>query len=689
MANPSDIEIASSQAAAAAAPAVEPPGEPAHGEGEGHSHGKESVLALTLGSIGVVYGDIGTSPLYAMRESLAHYSGHGAAIDTATVYGIVSLFIWALTLVVTVKYVIFIMRADNRGEGGTLTLMALAQSVLGRKSFLPFALGVVGAALFYGDSIITPAISVLSAVEGLKYITPVFEPYILWISIVILIALFAVQSRGTGKVAAFFGPIMLVWFLVLGALGLMHIGDDLSIFTAINPWHGVKFLFGHGILGLLVLGSVFLSVTGAEALYADMGHFGRFPIRLAWLAIIFPCLTLCYLGQGAMILAHPETVKDPLYMMIPASWGNYGLVPMVILATLATVIASQAVITGAFSLTQQAVRLGLLPRLEIRHTSETQLGQIFLPQVNRMLLLGVLALVVLFQTSSKLANAYGIAVTGAMVADTALFFLVAWKVWKWNISLVTFIVLPLFLIDLAFFGANALKIPDGAYLPLIFGALLVILIWTWLRGTGIVSQKERKDSLPLVDLIRMLEKSKPQRVPGTAVFLTSDPDTAPGALLHNLKHNKVLHKRNIMLTIRTAEVPRVPEREQLKIDELSDDVKRIVATLGYMETPRVPHLLALARRRGLNFDIMQTSFFLGRRSIKPSANSGMPLWQDNLFIFLSREATNATDFFHIPSGRVVEMGSQVTVYTDGADQQKKRARHPGCALFRFRSVLQA
>lgn len=633
-----------------------------HDQHNSHGHAKESAVALTIGSIGVVYGDIGTSPLYAMRESLHHYAGHGGSgINADTVYGIVSLFIWALTLVVTVKYVIFIMRADNRGEGGTLTLMALAQRAIGRGAFLPFALGIVGAALFYGDSIITPAISVLSAVEGLKYVTPVFEPYILTISIIILIGLFAVQSRGTGSVAKFFGPIMLVWFLTLGGLGLMHIGDDLSIFAAFNPWHGIKFLFSHGILGLLVLGSVFLSVTGAEALYADMGHFGKFPIRLAWLAIIFPCLTLCYLGQGAMILAHPETAKDPLYMMIPQSWGVWGLAPLVILATLATIIASQAVITGAFSLTQQAVRLGLLPRLEIRHTSETQLGQIYLPQVNRLLLIGVLVLVLAFQTSSKLANAYGIAVTGAMLADTGLFFIVAWKVWKWKLPLVTVVVLPLFLIDLAFFGANALKIPDGAYMPLIFGALLVTLIWTWVRGTRIVNIKSRKDSLPLTDLLRMLEKSKPVRVPGTAVFLTSDPDTAPAALLHNLKHNKVLHKRNIVLTIRTAEVPRVPESEQLQIDELNGDVGRIVATLGYMETPRVPHILAVARRRGLNFDIMQTSFFLGRRSIKPSANSGMPIWQDNLFIFLSRTALAPTDFFHIPSGRVVEMGSQVTV----------------------------
>ena len=620
-----------------------------------HGHGKERIFALALGSVGVVYGDIGTSPLYALRESL-HFAAKGNILRE-DVIGIVSLLIWALIVVVTIKYVVFIMSADNRGEGGTLSLMALAQKVLGRGHRGTWLLGVIGASLFYGDSIITPAISVLSAVEGLKYVTPVFEPYIIYISIAILFALFAVQSRGTGKVAAFFGPVMAIWFLTLAVLGLSHIEDDPGILLAFNPYYAVKFLLGHGMVGLFVLGSVFLAVTGAEALYADMGHFGRFPIRLAWLSFVFPALVLCYLGQGALILKHPEMAKDPFYLMAP-SWA---LTPLVILATCATVIASQAVITGAFSLTQQAVQLGLLPRIEIRHTSETTAGQIFLPQVNRLLLVGVLALVLIFQTSSKLANAYGIAVTGAMLADAGLFFFVAWKVWNWRLPVVCAVVLPLLAVDAIFFGANCLKIPDGAYMPILFGFALVTLIWTWVRGTRIVYEKSQKDSLPLVDLLRMLEKSRPVRVPGTAVFLTSDPDTAPGALLHNLKHNKVLHKRNIVLTIKTSDMPRVPESEQLKIDDYSEDVKRIVATLGYMQSPRVPHLLALARRRGLNFDIMQTSFFLGRRSIKASANSGMPIWQDNLFIFLSKTAANATDFFHIPSGRVVELGSQVTV----------------------------
>ncbi len=398
-------------------------------------------------------------------------------------------------------------------------------------------------------------------------------------------------------------------------------------------------------------------MTGAEALYADMGHFGRKPIRVAWVAFVFPCLTLCYLGQGALILASPDTVHNPFYLMAP----EWFLLPLVLLATVATVIASQAVITGAFSLTAQAVQLGLLPRLEIRHTSETQAGQIYLPQVNRLLLIGVIILVLAFKTSSDLAHAYGIAVTGAMLADAGLFYLLMRHVWKKSLGLSLLVITPFLVIDLIFFGANLLKLFQGAYMPLLFGGLLVLLMWTWVRGSRIVYEKERKDSVPLLDLLKMLEKSKPQRVAGTAVFLTSDPEIAPAALMHNLKHNKVLHKRNIIMTIKTAGAPRVPEGEKMVIEDLSDEVKRITVTIGFMEQPRVPSFLALARRKGLDFDIMQTSFFLGRRTIRPSARSGMPLWQDGLFIRLTKSATNATDFFHIPSGRVVELGSQVTV----------------------------
>jgi KUP system potassium uptake protein len=656
----------STPSTAAAAPAP-PSGAPDDGHHGHDSHHKAGFTGLALGSVGVVYGDIGTSPLYALKESL-HHTAKDGIVTSGEVIGVVSLLIWALIIVVTLKYVVFIMRADNKGEGGTLSLMALAQTKLGRNMGPVFLLGVIGAALFYGDSIITPAISVLSAVEGLKQIDSIKDTwiasdrYIVIFAVIILIGLFAVQSRGTGKVAAFFGPIMLVWFITLAVLGIMHIGDDLSILKAFSPYYAAYFLANHGLIGLIVLGSVFLAVTGAEALYADMGHFGRNPIRAAWLALVFPALVLNYLGQGALILKNPAAMSDknfsPFYAMAP----EWLLVPFIGLALLATVIASQAVITGAFSLTQQAVQLGLLPRLEIRHTSETQRGQIYLPQINWLLMIGVLVLVVLFKNSSSLANAYGIAVTGAMLADAGLFYIVTRHVWGWKPWQSFLVVTPFIIVDFVFFGANLLKLLDGAYMPLIFGAILIVLMWTWVRGSRIVYSKERKDSLPVADLFRMLEKSQPVRVKGTAVFLTSDPENAPGALLHNLKHNKVLHQRNIILTIKTLDVPWVPEHEQIKITPIcNDEVTRIIAKVGYMQSPRVPRILTMARRHGLDFDIMQTSFFLGRRTIKASAASGMPAWQDNIFIFLTRMATNATDFFHIPTGRVVELGSQVTV----------------------------
>jgi KUP system potassium uptake protein len=653
-----------STVAASPTPVSSNPADDQHGH---DNHHKAGFTGLALGSVGVVYGDIGTSPLYALKESL-HHTAKDGIVNSGEVIGVVSLLIWALIIVVTLKYVVFIMRADNKGEGGTLSLMALAQSKLGRNMGPVFLLGVIGAALFYGDSIITPAISVLSAVEGLKQIDSIKDTwiasdrYIVIFAVVILIGLFAVQSRGTGKVAMFFGPIMLVWFLTLAVLGIMHIGDDFSILKAFSPYYAAYFLANHGLIGLIVLGSVFLAVTGAEALYADMGHFGRNPIRAAWLALVFPALVLNYLGQGALILKNPTAMSDknfsPFYAMAP----EWLLVPFIGLALLATIIASQAVITGAFSLTQQAVQLGLLPRLVIRHTSETQRGQIYLPQINWLLMIGVLVLVLLFRSSSSLANAYGIAVTGAMLADAGLFYYVTRHVWGWKPWQSFLVVTPFIIVDFVFFGANLLKLLDGAYMPLLFGAVLIILMWTWVRGSRIVFNKERKDSLPVVDLFRMLEKSQPVRVKGTAVFLTSDPENAPGALLHNLKHNKVLHQRNIILTIKTLDVPWVPEHEQIKITPIcNDEVTRIIAKVGYMQSPRVPRILTMARRHGLDFDIMQTSFFLGRRTIKASAASGMPAWQDNVFIFLTRMATNATDFFHIPTGRVVELGSQVTV----------------------------
>jgi KUP system potassium uptake protein len=620
-------------------------------------HKTEGFAALALGAIGVVFGDIGTSPLYAMKEAL-HHSRSGGASDLA-VLGVVSLVIWALILIVTVKYVVFLMRADNKGEGGTLALMALAQRHLPQRSGWVFFLGVIGAALFYGDGVITPAISVLSAVEGLKDAPGVhgIDPYIVPISAGVLVALFMVQARGTHRMAGVFGPITALWFLVLGALGVLHVSDDWSILRALMPHYGVMFLLHDGAVGFVVLGSVFLAVTGAEALYADMGHFGKGPIRASWLWFVLPCLALNYLGQGANVLANSEARLNPFWEMVPqvAYW------PILILATVATVIASQAVITGAFSMTQQAVQLGLLPRIDIRRTSETQAGQIFVPQVNTYLMIGVLILLFTFQNSSALAAAYGIAVTGSMFVDTLLFFVIIRFMWKrpaWQAALGAG---AFGVVDLVFIGSNLLKIPQGAWLPLVLGAALVVIMWTWTRGAQILTDKTRRDSVPLAELVEILKARAPHRAPGSAIFLTSDPDIAPVALMHNLKHNKVLHEKNIILTVVTTETPRVKEADRIRIEPVNDDFKKVFISYGFMESPNVPKALGLCRKLGLKFDIMATSFFLGRRSIVPSAQSGMPLWQDKIFIFLMKNAANPTDFYKIPPGRVVELGTQVTV----------------------------
>ena len=623
-------------------------------------HGKtHGFWALALGSVGVVFGDIGTSPLYAMREALSHARGGGGG-ETA-ILGVVSLVLWTLTLFVTIKYVIFFMRADNKGEGGTLALMALAQRAVGRRSTAIFILGALGAALFYGDGVITPAMTVLSAIELVKEAPGIngaaITPYVAPVSAIILIILFMVQSKGTHRMAAFFGPITALWFLTLGGLGAIHITDDLSIFRAFNPLWGFRFLLENGLLGFIILGSVFLAVTGAEALYADMGHFGKKPIRAAWTYLVFPCLALNYLGQGAVVLSHPEARLNPFAALTPeiAYW------PVLVLAVAASVIASQAVITGAFSLTQQAVQLGLIPRMTIKRTSETQAGQIFVPAVNQFLLVGVLVLLLMFQTSHKLAGAYGIAVTGAMFVDTLLAYVVLRYVWKWNLAQTALLLVPLAALDLVFIAANLLKVPDGAWMPLAFGAVLVVIMWTWNRGAKILTEKTRRDSVPLVDLMEILAARQPHRAPGTAIFLTSDTEMTPVALMHNLKHNKVLHEKNVILTVRTAESPRLSEDSRVSIERISDDFKKVTVFYGFMESPNLPKALAVCRKQGLKFDIMSTSFFLGRRSIVPSAHSGMPLWQDRLFIFLMKNAANPTDFFKIPPGRVVELGAQVTV----------------------------
>jgi KUP system potassium uptake protein len=630
------------------------PSDPGHGDG----HARSGKAALIVGAIGVVFGDIGTSPFYAMREALAHSRSGGQA--ELAVLGVVSLVFWALILVVTLKYVVFLMKADNKGEGGTLSLMALAQHAVGRRSALIFILGVCGAALFYGDGIITPAVSVMGAVEGLKDAPGLggrVDAFILPIAAGILIGLFLIQSRGTASVAKWFGPLTTVWFLVLGALGLYHIFDDVSILRALSPHYGVLFLIDNGFLGFVILGSVFLAVTGAEALYADMGHFGKAPIRQGWLFFVLPCLTLNYLGQGGLVLSDRSAAENPFWMMVPemAYW------PVFVIATIAAIIASQAVITGAFSVTQQAVQLGLLPRISILNTSESQAGQIFVPAVNIMLMVGVLFLLAMFQTSSNLAAAYGIAVTGSMFVDSLLAWFVVRKLWKWSLPLSLVVLTPFVALDLVFLTSNLLKIPQGAWFPLVLGAGLLILMWTWVRGTQILTAKTRKDSLPLTDLIEMLRARPPHRAPGTAIFLTSDPDVAPVALMHNLKHNKVLHEKNVILTVRTTDRPRVPEEQRIRIEPISDDFKKLTISYGFMEQPHVPRALSVCRKHGLKFDIMSTSFFLGRRSLVPSAQQGMPLWQDKLYIFLMRNAANPTDFFHIPPGRVVELGAQVSV----------------------------
>jgi KUP system potassium uptake protein len=613
-------------------------------------------LALALGSIGVVYGDIGTSPLYAFHVALKAAADDGPMMADA-VLGVLSLILWSLTITVTIKYVLILLRADNNGEGGTLSLTALAARALGGRTVALFTLGMIGAAMFYGDSVITPAISVLSAIEGLKLATPAFEHAVLPLSVLILIVLFAVQSRGTARVAAYFGPVMAAWFLTIACVGLPHLYHDPRVFAAINPLYAVSFLGHHGMIGLVTLGFVFLAVTGGEALYADLGHFGRKPIQTAWFGLVFPALILNYFAQGSLVLAEPAAIENPFYQLFPPMV----LVPAVVLATTATIIASQAVITGAYSVTRQAIQLGFIPRLTIRHTSETHAGQIYIPRVNAALLLGVLLLVAIFHTSHALASAYGVAVATTMVVDGVLGFIVIWKFWGWRVWASAAMMMPLVFVDATFLCSNLLKIVEGAWAPLVLGAAIVLLVLTWRRGTGLLMLKTRQNEVPLDRLVANLEKKPPHIVPGAAVFLTSDPSSAPTALLHNLKHNKILHEHNVILTIRTADTPRVADRERVHMTQISRLFAKVEINFGFMETPNIPRALAIARKQGWHFDIMSTSFYLSRRALKPSAHSGMPRWQDRLFIALARSASDASDFFQIPTGRVVEVGTQITI----------------------------
>jgi len=622
---------------------------------EDPSDARPGFATLTLGSIGVVYGDVGTSPLYAFRKAVLAATDSGGAVTAEAVIGILSLILWALLLVVTAKYVLLLLRADNNGEGGVLALMALGQRALRSRTVIT-ALGIMGAGFFYGDALITPAISVLSAVEGLKLATPAFDHFVLPLTVVILVALFAFQARGTAKVATLFGPVVTLWFLAIAVAGAAHIADNLQVLRAFNPVHGIVFLASHGQIGLVTLGAVFLAVTGAEALYADLGHFGRAPIQTAWVAFVLPALALNYLGQGALVLANPETSENPFFLLYP----EWALLPMVGLATAASVIASQAVITGAYSLSRQAIQLGLLPRLEIRHTG-TYMGQVYMPQINAWLFLFVLVFVLTFRSSLALASAYGIAISGTMLVTTIMAFLVIRKRAHWPLLMVVALVAPFFVIDVVFFGANLLKVVDGGWLPLALAMLIMVVMYTWRRGTAALRNKTRRLETPLVDLVAMLERKPPKRVPGTAVFLTSDTQSAPTALLHSLKHYKVLHENNVILTIESVAAPYVPPEDRVQIEPIGKTFSRLRLRFGFMEIPNVPKALAIARRLGWQFDIMSTSFFLSRRALRPAAQSDLPRWQDRLFIALAGTASDATDFFQIPSGRVVEVGTQVAI----------------------------
>jgi KUP system potassium uptake protein len=615
-----------------------------------------SFWGLTFSTIGVVYGDIGTSPLYAFRESFSAATGSGDPAGQPVVLGILSLILWSLILIVTMKYVLILLRADNHGEGGTLALMALAHRALRQRAPVIILLGIISGALFYGDATITPALSVLSAIEGLKVATPAFDPFVVALTALILFALFLVQSRGTAKVASFFGPIMLVWFTAMALPGIWHVAQNPAVLWATNPIYGVAFLTSHGLIGLITLGAVFLAVTGAEALYADLGHFGRGPIQTAWLVVVLPALVLNYLGQGALVLSDPSTARNPFFLLYP----DWALLPMVLLAAVATIIASQAVISGAYSLTHQAIQLGLLPRLEVRHTSEARYGQIYMPRVNTVLLIGVLLLVALFRSSSALASAYGIAVSGTMVVTAMMAFVVIWKVWNWSPLGAAALIAPFLFVDLTFLTANMSKILEGGWIPLAFGSVLVVVMYTWRRGTRLLFEKAPRTET-LDHLVATLEKKPPVRVPGHAVFLTSDPRSAPTALLHSLKHYKVLHENNTILTIKILPTPRVPDDERVRIELVGNTFSRLSVHFGFMEKPDVLSGLSIARSLGWQFDLMSTSFFLSRRRLRPADRSGMPRWQDTLFIAIARTANDATDYFRIPTDRVVEVGTQVTI----------------------------
>lgn len=617
-----------------------------------------SVVALAIGAVGVVFGDIGTSPLYTLREAFG--GPHALAVTETNVLGVLSLVFWALMLVVSLKYVVFIMRADNRGEGGIMALMALALRTVGKerrsRSFV-IVLAVLGASLFYGDGVITPAMTIMGAVEGLNIAAPGMDQYVVPTSLLVVIGLFAFQRSGSARIGAIFGPIMCLWFLVLGTLGLLEIIDNPGILRGLSPYYALVFFLAHPWLSFLALGTVVLAITGAEAVYADMGHFGPRPIRAAWFWWVLPGLLLNYFGQGALLLSDPSTARNPFYLLAP-QWALY---PMIGLSTLAAVIASQAVISGAFSVTRQAIQLGFAPRMQILHTSDETAGQIFVPLVNRFLLVSIILVILGFQTSSHLAAAYGIAVTGAMLIDTMLALIVAVSLWRWRPWLAALVGTAILGIDLAFFSANAIKIPHGGWFPLVLGTVVFVMLTTWRKGRGLLMAQMKSEGLALKPFITSIAAHPPLRVPGTAVFMTANLDSVPHALLHNLKHNKVLHERNVLLTVETLEVPNTAQEKRIQIEDLGNDFFVVRLYFGFAEEPNVPRLMESCEAKGLAFDMMDTTFFLSRETLVPTDRPGMALWRDKLFAFMSRNAESATAFFQIPGNRLIELGTQVEI----------------------------
>ncbi|MCE4059928.1 potassium transporter Kup [Pandoraea sputorum] len=624
-----------------------------------HGQRPQAMPALMVAAIGVVFGDIGTSPLYALKECFDPQ--HGIPFNQQAVFGIISLLFWALVIVVSLKYVLFVMRADNRGEGGVLALMALSlRSVRAGSKWASvlMMLGMFGACMFYGDAVITPAISVMSAVEGLEIAAPSLTRFVLPITIVILIILFSMQKSGTAKVGRLFGPVMVVWFVILGVLGVYNMVLAPEIIKAINPYYGIHFIRTHALQAYIVLGSVFLVLTGAEALYADMGHFGIRPIRFAWSFLVFPALTLNYFGQGALLLSNPKAIENPFFLLAP----DWALLPLVIVATAATVIASQAVISGAFSLTSQAIQLGYVPRMKILHTSDREIGQIYMPVINWSLLLVIIWIVLAFKSSSNLAAAYGIAVTTTMVITTILACVVMVKVWNWNKFLVALIITGFLVVDFAFFGANLIKVEEGGWLPLALGAFLFFMLMTWHKGRQLLRERTAADGIPLGPFLQGLLAHPPHRVAGTAIYLTGGNTLVPVSLLHNLKHNRILHERTIFLTFRTLDVPYAEDGSRIEVKDHTGGLYSVVATFGFNETPDVKEVLHLLEEKtDMHFELMDTSFFLARETVVPTKLPGMSIWRERLFAWMHQNAAKPTDFFSIPANRVVELGTKIEI----------------------------